>query len=148
MSTNDLTFSVLGETIYDPLTINGSYVTIAVTNYGDTDLDELGFFIVTATDIGDVDFPADLPPETDYEDLLTWGTRTGLGLAAGGGLYVSLPQNAGTFTGYVTRTAGAKITNKIPFQDIAAGATVEFQIRFETPAGAPARRFFIDIKLE
>jgi hypothetical protein len=148
MSTNDLTFSVLGETIYDPLTINGSYVTIAVTNYGDTDLEELGFYILAATDVGDVDFPADYPPETDYEDLLTWGTRTFLTLAPAGGIYLSLPQNDGTFTGYVTRTAGAKLTNKIPFQDIPAGGTVEFQIRFETPTGEPARRFFVDIKLE
>ena len=148
MSTNDLEFSVLGSTVYDPVTITGSYVTVSVTNYGDTDLTDLGFYISPATEVGDVDFPADYPPETDYEDLLTWGTRSTLGLAPSGGLYISLPQNTGSFVGYITRTGGSKLTNKIAFKDIPAGGTVEFQIRFDTPPGQPARRFFVDIKLE
>lgn len=148
MSSNDLTFSVDDSTVYDPLTINGVAKTVTVTNYGDTDLTDLGIYIVPATDVGDVDYPADFPPETDYEDLLTWGTRTDLALVGAGGIYLTLPTNSGTFTGYVTRTAGSKATNKIAFQDIAAGSTASFEILFETPVGEPARRFYIDIVLE
>jgi hypothetical protein len=148
MSINDLAFSVLGTTVYDPVTVTGSYVVISVTNYGDTALEDIGLYISPATEVGDVDFPADYPPETDYEDLLTWGTRTALGLVAEGGLYVSLPTNSGTFTGYVTRSAGAQYKNRIAFKDLAAGETAEFSIKFETPVGESARRFFVDIKLE
>lgn len=148
MSTNDLTFSASGTTVYDPLTITGSFLVVSVTNYGDTDLEDLGLYIAPATEVGDVDFPADFPPETDYEDLLTWGTRTDLGLETSGGIYLSIPTNTGTFTGYVTRSAGAQLKNKIAFKDIAAGETVEFSIRFDTPPGEPARRFFVDVKLE
>ena len=148
MSTSDLTFSVLGTTVYDPVSISGSYVVVSVTNYGDTDLTDLGLYIVPATEVGDVDFPADYPPQTDYEDLLTWGTRTDLALVGAGGLYVSLPTNSGTFTGYITRSAGSRYSNRISFKDLAAGETTEFSIKFETPIGEPARRFFVDIKLE
>ncbi len=148
MSTNDLVFSVSGTTVYDPVTITGSFLVISVTNYGDSDLEDIGIYISPATEVGDVDFPADYPPETDYEDLLTLGTRTDLALEASGGLYLSLPTNTGTFTGYVTRTSGAQLKNKIAFKNMIAGETAEFSIRFETPPGEPARRFFVDIKLE
>lgn len=146
MSTMDLTFStVSGETIYDPATINGTAVTFQVANYGDTDLTDLGLYIVPSTDIGDVDFPADFPPETDYEDLLTWGTQAALGIIADGGIYVDIPNNYGSFAGYVTRSAGALLTNKLPFKDLVVGETVQFTIKFNTPSSVAARRFFIDV---
>ena len=148
MSTNDLTFSIASETVYDPVTVSGSLVVFQVTNYGDEDLEDLGFYIVPATEVGDVDFPADYPPETDYEDLLTWGTRATLGLITQGGLYLELPTNDGTLTGYVTRSAGAQLGNKIGFKDLTAGETVEFSLRFDTPDGESARRFFIDLRVE
>ena len=148
MSINDLTFAIAGSTIYDPVTLTGSLLVFQVTNYGDEDLTDLGLYIVPATDVGDVDFPADYPPETDYEDLLTWGTRSDLAIAAQGGIYAVLPTNSTPFSGYVTRTAGSQAKNKIGFVDIAAGSTVEFSLKFETPPSIPARRFFIDIRLE
>lgn len=150
MSINDLVFGRVdtGATLYDPTTISSSLLTLQVTNYGDEDLIDLGVYIVPATDVGDVDFPADFPPETDYEDILTWGTRTDLGDEPQGGLYLEIPTNDGTFTGYVTRSSGALLGNKIDFKDLAAGETVQFSVKFETPLGEPARRFFIDLKLE
>lgn len=149
MSTNDLVFSlVTGTTIYDPLSISSSLTVVRVTNYGDTDLSDLGLYIVPATSVGDVDFPADFPPETDYEDILTWGTRSELGLVVSGGLWIERPTNAGTVTGYLSRNAGSQHSNKVAFKDIAAGETVEYSVRFDTPPAEASRRFFIDIKLE
>lgn len=150
MSAHDLIFTRKsdGETIYDPEVINGVAVQITVTNLGDDALSSLGLYIVPATSVGDVDNPADFPPHTDYQDLMTWGQKTDLGLESIGGLKLTVPQNDGTFNGYVTRLAGASYATKIPFIDLAAGDSATFTVEFETPPGEPARRFFIDLKLE
>lgn len=150
MSVHDLIFvrKSDGETIYDPEVLNGAAVQITVTNLGDDDLDDLGIYIVPATNVGDVDNPADYPPHTDYQDLLTWGGKSSLGLTAQGGLKVTLPQNDGTFTGYITRSAGGTYRNRIPFINLGAGDSATFTVEFETPPGEPSRRFFVDLKLE
>jgi hypothetical protein len=49
MSVQDLTFEIVstGETIYDPLTVTSGVVTqVRVTNFGDSLIDELGFYLV------------------------------------------------------------------------------------------------------
>lgn len=151
MGTLDITFSNVSdsETIYDPKLVGGTPVQIQVTNYGDDNLSNLGMFIVAATSVGDVDNPADFPPATDYQDLLTWGQKSKLGLSAQGGLKLTVPQNDSvTFSDYVTRLQGASYLTKIPFIDLAAGDTAVFTVEFETPVGEPARRFFVDLKLE
>lgn len=150
MSASDLTFTLVstGKTLYDPATINGSPVQIQVTNYGDGDLEGLGIYIIPATNVGDVDNPADYPPHTDYQDLMTWGQKSKLGLAVQGGIKLTVPQNTGTFSDYVTRDQGASYSTKIPFVNLAAGDTVTFTVEFETPPAVSARRFFIDLRLE
>jgi len=150
MSVSDLVFTVVasGETVYDPLQVGASYVNIQVTNYGEEDLSGLGLYLVATTNLGDVDNPADYPPHTDYQDILTWGQATALGLEATGGLKINAPQNIGTFEGYVTRTQGALKGNKIPFADIPVGGTESFSVLMETPPGVSSRRFFIDLVLE
>lgn len=150
MSVHDLVFETVstGEVIYDPQAVTSSPTSIRVTNFGDETIDGLGLFLRAATNIGGVDNPADAPPQTDYEDLLTWGTESDLGVALAGGLKVSVPQNSGTFNGYITRTSGAKFSNKISFVDLTPGASAVFSIEFETPPGVPARRFFVDLVLE
>jgi len=150
MSASDLTFVSVatGNTIYDPEIINGAPIQIQVTNYGDDDLTGLGIYIVPATNVGDVDNPADFPPQTDYQDLMTWGQKTKLGLETQGGPKLTLTQNDGTFNDYITRDQGASYGTKIPFVDLASGDSVSFTIEFETPPAVSARRFFIDLKLE
>jgi hypothetical protein len=151
MSTIELLFKTKsdGETIYDPQQVSSTAVEIVVTNLSDQDLVGLGLFITPATNVGDVDNPADYPPATDYQDILTWGTKSDLGLSVSGGLKIVCPQNdAATFTGYVTRTVGATYSTRIPFIDLSAGDSAEFSIEFETPPSVPARRFFVDLKLE
>lgn len=148
---NDITFSLVdtNETIYDPLLVASSFINIRVTNYGDSDLTGLGFYISPATSVGDVDFPADYPPETDYEDLITWGSKTVSMLEVTGGIVVVLPTDTGTVTSYITRSAGSKYGNKLTFQDLAAGESAVFSIKFETPdTDNRARRFFVNLNIE
>lgn len=151
MSVHDLTFVTTsdGQVIYSPQTVSSTAVDITVTNNGTTDLEDLGIYIVPSTSVGDVDYPADYPPYTDYQDLVTWGTDTDSGVTVSGGIYLSLPQNgAATFTGHITRTQGSLYTNKIPFIDLAAGDSATFSITFQTPPAVASRRFYIDLKLE
>jgi len=152
MAITDLVFEDVGDAkvIYDPLrTISGVTKTVRVTNRGSEDLSGLGIFLQPATSLGDIDYPADSPPETDYQDLLTWGSRTDAGVTGVGGLKLTVPQNDGSnLVRYVTRTQGSKIQNKITFKDLPAGDSAEFQILLETPPGVTARRLYINLVLE
>jgi hypothetical protein len=151
MGAENLVFSVVstGETIYDPLTLDSSLTqTVRVTNFGEEDLEGLGLFIRPSTTLGEVDFPADAPPETDYQDLLTWGQASHLGLAAMGGLKVTVPQNGGSEERYVTRDKGHIKAEKIPFKDLASGESADFVVVLETPPSVSARRLYIDLAIE
>jgi hypothetical protein len=151
MSVQDLVFVVTAtsETIYDPISLSSGVSTqVTVTNMGPDDLASLGVYVVPTTTLGDVDNPAQYSPETDYQDLLEWGTATDLGVTAQGGMKLTVPQNTGTPTLYVTRTAGATYATKIPFIDLASGASATFTILLETPPATPARRLFVNIVLE
>jgi len=152
MSVQDLVFSIVstGETIFDPVTlVSATSTVIRVTNFGSDDLSELGIWVVPATNVGDVDNPADFPPETDYQDLLTFGQAVVAGIAVEGGIKVTLPQNGGSNTiSYITREQGAKKNNKLTFVNLAANAFADFTIDLETPPTVSARRLFIDLVLE
>ena len=152
MSADDLRFEIVstGETIYDPLTlVAATPQIIQVTNFGSDDLADLGMWIVTATGIGDVDNPATFPPETDFQDLMTFGQATFAGLTPQGGLKLTLPQNGGgTTISYVTREQGSTKNNKLSFVDLASEASATFTLTMETPPSVSARRLFINLVLE
>lgn len=146
----DLVFenSLTGTVIYDPLIIEGSAVStvpvaafVSVTNMGSSDLKKIGLYLVPASNVGDVDNPADNPPETDYQDLLTWGTASESGSAAEGGLKVV--STAFPSATYITRARGATRRTRLLLGDINAGDAIDFTITFEAPPAVPARRLFI-----
>ena len=152
MSVQDLIFKVVstGETVYDPVTLVSATTTIlSVTNLGSEDLTGLGMYIVTSTKVGDVDNPADFPPETDYQDVMTWGQAVVAGLTGTGGVKLTLPQNTGpNLVNYVAREQGSKKSNKLVFQDLVSGAIAEFTVHLETPPAVSSRRMYIDLVLE
>ena len=151
MSTLDLVFYdvATSERIFDPLLIVGSPVQVTVTNRGIEALTDLGIYLTSATTVGDVDNPADYPPETDYQDLLTWGTATQEGVSVSGGLILTVPQTAGTVTEYVRRGAGDKYSTRIPFADLAVDQSRTFTVELEAPPGlGGVRRLFVNIILE
>lgn len=149
MGLEDLVFAVqsTGDTIYDPLALSsGAAFTIRITNTGATALTGLGVYIAPATNLGDVDNPSEFPPETDYQDLLTWGTNTDLAVTVSGGMILTLPQNSGPdLVGYVTRTAGAGLSTKMDLKDLAAGAYVDIDVELETPPSVTSRQFHIEL---
>lgn len=146
----EITFSLTSssEVLDSPFTVSDSLITINITNYEEDTLSELGIYISPATSVGDVDFPADYPPETDYEDLLTWGSRTASGESLAGGLWLSTTGVDGPWSGYITRQKGSKFNNRILLPSLEGGDTLEISIRFETPEDEPARRFFVDLKVD
>lgn len=148
MSVNDLVFSVLGTTIYDPYNLVGSS-TIRITNLGETLLEGLGIFITPSTNLGDMADPATYGPYTDYESVLEWGTAVELTLALSGGIKVTRDTNSATgVVNYFSRSNGSKKSNKLPLIDIPASSFVDIILEFEIPIGEPARRLFVNIAVE
>jgi len=150
MAGDTLRFKFNGELVFPPLEAALGPITIEVTNYGESDLTDLGFYVRVATSQGDADHPATFSPQTDFQDLLTWGTRTELALEVSGGMIVTLPQNSPDpdATNYITRTQGCSAATKLPFQDLAAGETASFTVELETPPSFVTRRMFVDIGIE
>jgi hypothetical protein len=152
MSIQDLEFEIVssGDTIYDPLTLVSSVVMeLRVTNMGDEDLTDLGFYLVPSTDIGDVDNPSEVPAETDFQDVLSWGQAVFLGEEVAGGIKITCdPDGSGDETTYFTRAAGASGATKIPLLDLDSGDNALFSLELETPPGVPSRRLYVDLVLE
>lgn len=151
MAVSDLVYkSSLNEVIYDPVTVtSSSSIDFIITNLGSDDLTDLGIYIVPTTTIGDVDYPSDNPPETDYQDLIKWGEQTELSLAITGGLRITVPQTTGPdLTRYITRQAGSTLANKIPLADLASQASVTITLLMQTPPSVLTRRMHISLKVE
>ncbi len=149
MANDDIRFSVNGINIFDPESVDaGTPVQITVTNFGTETLTDLGIYIQPALTLGDVDNPADYPPESDYQDLLEWGTSTHLAIVGNGGLKITVPQNTGSQTLYFRRNSGSKKNNKISFIDLAPNDTATFTLTLETPPSISARRLYVDIVLD
>jgi len=148
----DLTFELTstGETIYDPETITSvTPLNFTVRNLGIEDLTDLGIFVVPSTTVGDVDFPADFPPETDYQDLIRWGEESEEGVAVSGGLLLTVPQNTGpNLVNYVTRQAGSTLANKLPMKDLPANSSLDLVVAIETPPAVTARRVYISLRID
>jgi hypothetical protein len=150
MALEDLVFKVVAtdETIYEPERINtGVPKEISITNLGTETVSDIGIYVIPSNNLGDVDYPADYPPETDYQDLIKWGTETDLGLELNGGLLITVPQEAGVNTYYVTRSLGSTIDNLIEIQDIEPNETITITLEVETPPSVSARRLYIGLAI-
>lgn len=156
MALTDLQFKVVStnEVIYDPLVVksdravSATSVVVRVTNLGEDALEGIGVYLVPTTNLGDVDNPAEFPPETDYHDVLEWGQATADGTAASGGVKLTLTNNDGAWTGYCTREQGSLYLNRIPLIDLAANESTDITVLFEEPPSAAARRLFVDLRVE
>lgn len=138
-----------GSSIRTPFLIENTWVVVKITSYESSNIESPGFYISSSTWGLAVDYPADYPPETDYQDLLKYGTLSDLGVNPQGGLKVRLPQNdASILETYVTQSNGSKYSNKISIKDIAPGETIEIEIKLEIPPIGEARRFFVNINIE
>tara|TARA_B100000131_G_scaffold315009_1_gene352753 strand:- start:18857 stop:19312 length:456 start_codon:yes stop_codon:yes gene_type:complete len=126
-------------------TIVDGEVKIVVTNYGESDISNLGAWISIAAHQGDVDNPADYSPHIDYQDLLTWGSQSHRS-SVDGGLWI-YPPGAATGT-RVRRGVGATKRSKIPLGGLTAGANLTFTAKMQVPSTEVARRMFVNISVE
>lgn len=139
---------VSGEVLYGPATLEEG-ISIQVTNFGEDDLTDLGFWLSGATSVGDVDFPAQQIPEQDLQDLLGWGSDSESGAEMQGGLVVEFEDEEGVPEQYYFhRGGGSDSTNRINFGGLASGASRQFELRLEVPPGVTARRLFVQVNLE
>jgi hypothetical protein len=148
MSINDLVISLVGDThpLYSAAPLNaGGTIQLKILNSGTSNLSSLGIYIIPSTSLGDVDYPSDNPPETDYQDLLTWGEAVIQAVELTGGLILTVPINGpSTSVERVGRTNGSSFSTMIPIQDIDAGDFITIDIELELPPGVLTRRLYID----
>jgi hypothetical protein len=152
MGVSDLVFKLVetDAAFYEPAVLVDSVPRqISITNYGESTVDNLGIYAIPSTILGGVDYPSDFPPETDFEDLMTWGSLTEAGVNAFGGLKLEVPQTGGGITTtYVSRTAGSSFDTKLTMQDIAPNEEVIITFTVETPPATPARRVHVGIAVD
>jgi hypothetical protein len=131
--------------VYKPIEIvatefvDGSQ-TIKITNFGDSEVANLGVYVSTASNVGDVDNPADYAPHIDYQQVLTWGTQ------GVGGITIYYPSTSPSGV-LVKRGVGSSLRTKIPLKTMAAGETLQFKVEFSVPLTATARRLFVNISV-
>lgn len=131
--------------VYQPIEIVATQFidgvqTIKITNFGSGEIQNLGVYISIASNVGDVDNPADFAPHIDYQQILTWGQQ-GIG-----GLTVYYPSTSPSGT-LIRRGVGSSLGTKIPLKTIASGETIEFKVEFSSPITVTARRLFVNISV-
>lgn len=149
MPISDLSFSVASATVNDPLSLTAVATTVTVTNNGADTLTNVGFYLIPSTWSGDVARPPSASPETDYQDLLTWGQAVLDGGDTQGGVKLTCidPSATTTFDNYIGRASGADYSTRVGSMTIAPGesATVNMLMEAPTALGA-ARNVYADIK--
>lgn len=145
MAIEDVDFTISAAQISDPQALTSSPLAITLTNNGPDDLVGLGLYIAPTTWGGDLANPPSAPPETDYQDLLSWGDAAKADGAGGviGGLVIAI--NA--FNDYITRSQGADVSTKVGAFDLAAGASIVATMTMETPPSVSGRTVYVDIRV-
>ena len=146
MGSNELKFSTAEtEDVYLPIEIvsnevvDGSQI-IKISDFNEYDVENIGIYLSRASNVGDVNNPADYSPHIDYQQILTWGTE------GSGGLTVYYP-TTDSFGTLVKRGVGSSLKTKIPLGTIIAGETLEIKVEFSVPMTVTARRLFVNISV-
>jgi hypothetical protein len=138
---SNLSFNVIQ---ISPLALTGMLSQVSLTNYDTEASTGVGMYITPTAWIDPLDYPSDNAPDTDYNDLLAWGSDTFDGTSTDGGLYIIIDSVEYLFRyGY-----GDKLSSKIPIPDIEPGDSIDVYLRFDTPTGATSRRFLVDFNVE
>lgn len=138
ISTSDI------DDVYRPIEIvaeaSPGEVILTFTNMSEDDLTELGVYLEIASNVGDVDNPAQFAPHIDYQQVLTWGAE------GTGGIDIYYPEDAVSGT-TITRAVGASLSTKIPIGDLASNEEKSIKVVVNKPSGSEARRLFVNIAI-
>ena len=141
--------------ILDPLKIESEFSSdgetrFTITNGGESSFTNLGVYIQPTTNLGPWDNPAENPPQTDYQELLTWGTKAWATSVDAdqdfkkGGLKLYINPGSDEYE-YITRTNGSMFSNRIKIPSIGPGLSHTLKLVFEVPASVDAQRLYISM---
>lgn len=154
--TKDILVKYNNNIIYDPIKVASSsgdeneapvngYVDFQISNVGDRAYDDVGVYIRPASSMGDIDSPATMPPETDYQDLLTWGERANADANnIQGGVTITCITRVDPGV-RVSKANGNAWSNRILLGTMEPGVTLGVKAEFQIPTDVQARRLFVAI---
>ena len=127
-------------------TANSTTYTFTLKNIGDSAALNVGFYLKPATSLGDIDNPSTDGVLSDWHDVLTKGDTGGSPLP---GFRITQGVTATRFS-YII---GDSVDNPIPLtvgsgvdgSTIAPGEEVEIELRYNSLAGDPTRRLYVQV---
>jgi hypothetical protein len=124
---------------------NNQEVTLRVRNNGASDALEPVIFLMPSADLGEVKYPAKVPPYTDYNDLLLWGnTLNEAGENTAGLYFVDVLQNKT----YFSLSSGSNYKNGIPLNTlIEKDGQVDLILGFTPKDGDNTRRLYVGVEV-
>lgn len=124
---------------------NNQEVTLRVRNNGTADALEPVIFLMPSTDLGEVKYPAKVPPYTDYNDLLLWGSTLNENEENTAGLYfIDVLQNKT----YFSLSSGSNYKNGIPLNTlIEKDGQVDLTLGFTPKDGDNTRRLYVGVEV-
>lgn len=138
-----------GNAIYRPLEIESSIsadgeITIQAYNSSNGDITNVGVYIGAAKNLGEGSLPADFAPHIDYNNLLEWGNKS-IREGTYGGLLLVRSNEPDI---YFSSKNGGSRSKKIRLGSLAAGDSITFNLRLETPNNISSRRLYISVNVE
>jgi len=140
----ELQWTQSGSVVEEPFSENsGTSYTFVLKNIGDSAAVNVGFYLVSPTIAGEVDFPSSQGNPQDFVDVLNWGQVVGEGF--------SITQ--GTTLTTFTHGLGDKASNAIALTlgatpgTIAPGEEINLVFKTIVPGTEGARRLFVQVEL-
>jgi hypothetical protein len=106
-----------------------------------------GIYLTPSTNLGEVDYPGLNSPHSDYSDLLLMGSNQ----ETTSGLKVTQVENNVEEDVRFSFERGAAYANKIPIpqlNELNAGSSVSFKLKYEANPNILARRFYVGVNID
>jgi hypothetical protein len=134
--------------IYTPVFVESDVSTdgeieISIYNSGGSIKKDVGLYLESAKNFGELNKLPDKGPYIDYDDVIRWGNAAQNNSSYGGLVLV----NGSTETRF-TRLNGSKRKNKIIVQDLNPGDSFTVKLKLEVPPALSSRRLFVSVRAE
>lgn len=123
----------------------GSEVVLTVRNNSTEDALNPLIFLTPSSDLGTLQYPSKVPPHTDYNDLLLWGSTLNESNENTAGLYYK--DNLNNIT-YFSFDSGSNYLNGIPIGvPILKDSQVNVTLGFSPKSGDNTRRLYVGVEI-